>query len=145
MWPHCGTYYSNCAVIGHFTCQTAYVTGSSGMSYGNQTLLREGWVWVWDYPQCSSQGICRAHHQVRCCIKLLTNRYAKNSLLAALVQLGSLVTVAWLCGCQWSCERKSGNQLHKGRYGEWLALHRVQAGKLCCTKLFVGLHVWNHY
>ena len=30
---HCGAYYSNCAVIGHFTCQMAYVTGSSGMSY----------------------------------------------------------------------------------------------------------------
>ena len=47
--PHCGAYYSNCAVIGHFTCQTAYVTGSSGMSYCNQTLLlREGGVWARD-------------------------------------------------------------------------------------------------
>ena len=37
--PHCRAYYSNCAVIGHFTCQMAYVTGSSGMSYCNQTLF----------------------------------------------------------------------------------------------------------
>ena len=37
--PHCGAYYSNCAVIGHFTCQMAYVTGSGGMSCCNQTLL----------------------------------------------------------------------------------------------------------
>jgi len=28
--PHCGAYYSNFAVIGHFTCQTAYVTGQAG-------------------------------------------------------------------------------------------------------------------
>ena len=34
---HCGAYYSNCAVIGHFTCQTAYISGSGGMSYCNQT------------------------------------------------------------------------------------------------------------
>ena len=37
--PHCGAYYSNCAVIGHFTCQTAYVTGSDGISYCNQTFF----------------------------------------------------------------------------------------------------------
>ena len=50
--PHCGAYYSNCAVIGHFTCQTAYVTGLTGMSYCNQTLfLREGGVWARDYPK----------------------------------------------------------------------------------------------
>ena len=36
--------YSNCAVIDHFTCQTAYVTGSSGMSYCNQTLFLSGRV-----------------------------------------------------------------------------------------------------
>ena len=48
--PHWGAYYSNCAVIGHFTCQTAYVTGSSGMSYCNQTLLLwEGGIWARDY------------------------------------------------------------------------------------------------
>ena len=47
---HCGAYYSNCAVIGHFTCQTAYVTGLGGMSYCNQTLLlREGEVLARDY------------------------------------------------------------------------------------------------
>ena len=28
--PHCGAYYSNCAVIGHFTCQTAMSLGRSG-------------------------------------------------------------------------------------------------------------------
>ena len=29
--PNCGAYiYSDCAVIGHFTCQTAYITGSDG-------------------------------------------------------------------------------------------------------------------
>ena len=40
MWPHCGAYYSNCAVIGHSTCQMAiYVTGSGRMSYCNQTLF----------------------------------------------------------------------------------------------------------
>ena len=33
--PHCRAYYSNCAVIGPFTCQTAHVTGSGGMSYCN--------------------------------------------------------------------------------------------------------------
>ena len=45
--PHCRAYYSNCAVIGHFTCQTVYVTGSGGMSYFNQTLLLwEGGVWA---------------------------------------------------------------------------------------------------
>ena len=50
--PHCGAYYSNCAVIGHFTCQTAYITGSGGMSYCNQTLLLwEGGVWARDYKQ----------------------------------------------------------------------------------------------
>ena len=42
--PHCGAYYFNCAVIGHFTCQTAYVTGSGGMSYCNQPLLLSGRV-----------------------------------------------------------------------------------------------------
>ena len=42
--PHCGAYYSNCAVIGHFTCQAAYVTGSGGMSYCNQTLFLSGRV-----------------------------------------------------------------------------------------------------
>ena len=48
--PHCGAYYSNCAVIGHFTCQTAYITGLGGMLYCNQTLLlREGGVWARDY------------------------------------------------------------------------------------------------
>ena len=78
MGLHCGAYYSNCAVIGHFTCQTAtslgqagchivtrpflsgrvgsfhmpdgYVTGSGGMSYCNQTIpLWEGGVWARDY------------------------------------------------------------------------------------------------
>ena len=48
--PHCRAYYSNCAVISHFTCQTAYVTGLDGMSYCNQTLLLpEAGVWAWDY------------------------------------------------------------------------------------------------
>ena len=56
------------------------------------------------------------------------------------------------CGCQFSCERKSGNQLHKESsipctkstmYGEWLALHQVLAGKLCYT--FIYMHAWNHY
>ena len=28
--PHCGTYYSNCAVIGHFTCQMAVSLGRAG-------------------------------------------------------------------------------------------------------------------
>ena len=28
--PHCGAYYSNCAVIGHFTCQTAISLGRAG-------------------------------------------------------------------------------------------------------------------
>ena len=47
--PHCA-YYSNCAVISHFTCQAAYVTGSDWMSYCNQTLLLlEAGVWVGDY------------------------------------------------------------------------------------------------
>ena len=56
--PHCGAYYSNCAVIGHFTCQTAYVTGSGGMSYCNQTLLlREGRVWA--------RGYCKAGYDAR--------------------------------------------------------------------------------
>ena len=33
-------------MIGHFTYQTAYVTGLGGISYCNQTLLlREGGVW----------------------------------------------------------------------------------------------------
>ena len=27
---HCGAYYSNCAVIGHFTCQTATSLGQAG-------------------------------------------------------------------------------------------------------------------
>ena len=40
----CGAYYSNCAVIGHFTCQMVYVTGLGGMSYCNQTLFLSGRV-----------------------------------------------------------------------------------------------------
>ena len=38
-----------------------------------------------------------------------------------------------------------GNQLHEGRYGEWLALHQVLAGncRLCYNYLFI--HAWNHY
>ena len=43
--------------------------------------------------------------------------------------------------CQLACERKSGNQLQKGRYGEWLALHQILAGKICYT----FMHAWNHY
>ena len=34
--PHCRAYYSNCAVIGHFTCQTATTLGQAGCC--NQTL-----------------------------------------------------------------------------------------------------------
>ena len=30
MGPHCGAYYSNCAVIGHFTCQMATSLGWAG-------------------------------------------------------------------------------------------------------------------
>ena len=56
---HCGAHYSNnCAVIGHFTCQTAvtelgrmsYVTRpfSSPGEWGLDTrLLTEGWEMVW--------------------------------------------------------------------------------------------------
>ena len=40
-----------------------------------------------------------------------------------------------------ACERKSGNWLHKGRYGEWLALHQVLAGSV--TQLVI--HAWDHY
>ena len=32
---------------------------------------------------------------------------------------------------------KSENQLHEGRYGEWLALHQVLAGS-CMLQLFIG-------
>ena len=28
--PHCGAYYSTCAVIGHFTCQMAMSLGRAG-------------------------------------------------------------------------------------------------------------------
>jgi len=35
--PHCGAYYSNCAVIGHSTCQTALSLGRVGCR--NQTLF----------------------------------------------------------------------------------------------------------
>ena len=56
---HCGAYYSNnCAVIGHFTCQTAvtelgrtsYVTRSFSSPGGwglDMRLLTEGWEMVW--------------------------------------------------------------------------------------------------
>ena len=37
--PHCRAYYSNCAVIGHSTCQTGYVTGSGGMSYVTRSFF----------------------------------------------------------------------------------------------------------
>ena len=40
-------------------------------------------------------------------------------------------------GCLFSCETKSGNQLHKGRYGEWLALYQVLGSKLCYASNFV--------
>ena len=50
--PHCGAYYSNCTMIGHSTCQMAYVTGSDRMSYCNQALLREGGVWARDILYC---------------------------------------------------------------------------------------------
>ena len=39
-------------------------------------------------------------------------------------------------------KKKSGNQLHEGKYGEWLALHEVLAGNCMFTNLFI--HAWNH-
>ena len=39
-------------------------------------------------------------------------------------------------GFQFSCERKSRNQLHKGRYGEWLALDQVLLANYV-THLFI--------
>ena len=44
MGLHCGSYYSNCAVIGHSHCQTANVTRLGGMLYCNQTLFLSGRV-----------------------------------------------------------------------------------------------------
>ena len=40
-------------------------------------------------------------------------------------------------------DRKSENQLHEGRYGEWLALHQVLAG--ICMLQYLFIHAWNHY
>ena len=56
MGLHCGAYYSNCAVIGHFTCQTAYLTGSDRMSHCNQTLFLSGRVGSGDETStCNNQ------------------------------------------------------------------------------------------
>ena len=42
-----------------------------------------------------------------------------------------------------SCNRKSGNRLHKGQYRERLALHQIPAGNITHSILFI--HPWNHY
>ena len=76
----------------------------------------------------SDQGLCRAHHLG----KLLTRSFSKARVVSCL----NMVV------CCPTRERKSGNQLHKGRYGEWLALRQVIAGNFMLHYLFI--HAWNH-
>ena len=70
----------------------------------------------------SCQGLCRIGRALH--LALLTYNYAKKQSTPALVMLG------WSCSCLSMvvslCERKSGNQLHKGRYHV-----RIVAGSSC--------------
>ena len=62
----CGAYYSNCTAIGHFTCQTAYVTWSGGLLYCNQTLfLRKGGVWARDYETVGDILLCTNQYRLQ--------------------------------------------------------------------------------
>ena len=56
----------------------------------------------------------------------------RNSLLAALVNARVVMQLPV------SFHVKE-NQLHKGRYIVWLALHQVLAGKLCYTFIYIHL------
>ena len=71
----------------------------------------------------SDQGLCRAHHLG----KLLTRSFSKARVVSCL----NMVV------CCPTRERKSGNQLHKGRYGEWLALRQVIAGNFMLHYLYM--------
>ena len=64
MGPHCGAYYSNCAVIGHFTYQTAYVTGSGGMSYCNQILFLSRRVGSGDETTKFRNSVCALYGSI---------------------------------------------------------------------------------
>ena len=107
--PHCGAYYSNCAVIGHFTCQTAYVTGSGGMSYCNQTLLlREGGVWAWDYIQkgwmYTTETKMVYTYSTICMFFMLPSFLGYGRSLAVdFLMMTTVMIVRYLCGVTWWC------------------------------------------
>ena len=53
--------------------------------------------------------------------------------VAALVMLGGHEY-----GCEFSCKKKIRKSAAQRRYGEWLALHQVLAGKLLYTIYILG-------
>ena len=67
--------------------------------------------------------LCTPRH----CLHIATRSFSK----ARVVSCPSTIA------CCNARERKSGNQLHKGRYGEWLALHQVLAGNSTTIYLYM--------
>ena len=80
----------------------------------------------------------KAHgHHIGKALHSATIATLQNTALVTSVSFYALSVV--FCAGQSSCDRKTGNQHHKGLeiwYREWLALHWIPGGIL---------HAWNHY